>query len=333
MVNLAGTPTVGNPHSKKWAARPAREPGDHDPGPRRRDRRLRRAGRRSSPATRSATTATTATSWSPRQSDSRGDSAADRDVPRTGRTRPIPPRGRRPGVRAAHRTGHGPRPARRSSSCGCCSRPGWAPGSATAGSTSRWSRCATGSAPSSFLAEHDTAQRPVQHLLPARHRRTRSSPRRSPGRCNRPAFLFAPAPVLKVGGRRRSAPELLGLDEPRPAALEDVGLPVRRPRRRRRARRRPGLNLRHPPLPATRTSDTVPGRRPVGRQHRRGRRCPTATPPTRPVGDHAAPAGRRTTRRTSTRAPASAGRSTRSPRSAYAASRARSCRPDRDPVA
>ena len=96
---------------------------------------------------------------------------------------------------------------------------GWAPGSATASSTSRSSRCATGSAPSTFLAEHDNASGPVQHLLPAdadqrrvhRGARPGGAPAGVPGR---------PAPVLKVGAAARWRPSCW-VDEPRPAALEE----------------------------------------------------------------------------------------------------------------
>ncbi len=41
VVNLAGSPTLGNPHSQKWARAPDGEPGDHDPGAGRGDRRER----------------------------------------------------------------------------------------------------------------------------------------------------------------------------------------------------------------------------------------------------------------------------------------------------
>ena len=39
VVNLAGAPTAGNPHSGKWAREAAREPGDDHPGAGARDRR------------------------------------------------------------------------------------------------------------------------------------------------------------------------------------------------------------------------------------------------------------------------------------------------------
>ena len=126
VVNLAGTPTVGNPHSTKWAGGTAREPGDHDPRcsprrspaatveagvPRRQRHRLvrrpRRRGRR------------------PRQSDSRGDALHDRASPGTGRpppTRPSTAGARVCVLRTAPVMDRHQRAAR--SSCGCCSRLG-----------------------------------------------------------------------------------------------------------------------------------------------------------------------------------------------------------------
>ena len=62
VVNLAGSPTAGNPHSKKWAERADDQPGRDDP--RRWPRRSPTSDTdpRSWPATGSASTATTATS-------------------------------------------------------------------------------------------------------------------------------------------------------------------------------------------------------------------------------------------------------------------------------
>ena len=116
---------------------PQGQPGHHDPGARRGDRREHAPSRRSWPATGSGSTATTATSGSPRSTHSRRTRLLA-GVTRAWQaaTQPARHAGARvcilrtsPGLRPAQ-----PAPAAR---CGCCSRPGSAVRSATAASTCR----------------------------------------------------------------------------------------------------------------------------------------------------------------------------------------------------
>ena len=78
VVNLAGAPTAGNPHSKKWARelRESRVTTTRRAGPG--DRRAPTGSRRSWPATASPGTATTAPRSLTEESDSRGDSLLTR---------------------------------------------------------------------------------------------------------------------------------------------------------------------------------------------------------------------------------------------------------------
>ena len=137
VVNLAGSPTLGNPHSEKWA-RELRESrvtttrvlaeaiaavGPPAGVPGRQRHLLLRRPRRPRCSTRAPTAE--ATPCSPR-SRREWQAAAE-------------PGGRRgsPGLRAAHRAGDGPAQRSRSSCCGCSSAPGSAAGWATAVSRCR----------------------------------------------------------------------------------------------------------------------------------------------------------------------------------------------------
>ena len=102
VVNLAGSPTAGNPHSRRWAERAAAQPRHHHSRAGRGDRRDRGRRPSRSPATASPTTATTADEVLTEDSDSRGDALLTR-VTREwqGATDPGA-RGRGPRLRAAH---------------------------------------------------------------------------------------------------------------------------------------------------------------------------------------------------------------------------------------
>lgn len=72
-----------------------------------------------------------------------------------------------------------------------------------------------------FLAEHDTASGPFNICAPRTP--TNAEFTKALARAvRRPALLVAPAPVLRIAGGRM-APELLGSMNLRPAALEDLG--------------------------------------------------------------------------------------------------------------
>ena len=165
VVNLAGTPTAGNPHSAKWA-RELRESRVRTTatlavG----DRGAATGGRRSWPATASATTATTATRSPTEESDSRGD-ALFTSVCRDWQAAAEPAADAGARVCVLRTSPVMDRRSDRSSSCGCCSRPGWAPGSATARqympivSLRDW----TGGV--AHLAEHETASGPFNLVCP-----------------------------------------------------------------------------------------------------------------------------------------------------------------------
>ncbi len=246
VVNLAGTPTAGNPHSKKWAARAAREPGGHDPGAGRGDRRTRRAPRRSSPATASAGTATTATRCSPRpptaaatpcspRSPATWQAAADPAVDAGARvcvlrTAPVMDRRSRTPQAAAAAVPAGPRrPAGR--------RPA-VHGDDLAARLGRRRRPPR--------RARRRASGPFNLCCPRDARPTPSSPPSWPGPCTARRSLAVP----KVGDQPRRRPDgarAAGLAERPPGRPRGRGLRVPRPRRARGAGGRPGLSRPEPP--------------------------------------------------------------------------------------
>ena len=184
VVNLAGAPTLGNPHSKRSVPRQAAsQPGHHHPVA----RRARSPSARTKPAfvaqqRESAGTATTATRWSTEESDSRGQSFMTGVVPglaggdRAGRP------GRRPGLHPAH--GARPRPAGRARckqliplfKLGLGARLGDGTQYFPVISLRDWVGAAV------HLGEHDVGDRAVQPVLPGAadqpgvHRRARPRP-------------------------------------------------------------------------------------------------------------------------------------------------------------
>ena len=201
VVNVAGSPTAGNPHSDEVGAATAREPGRPRPGV------LAEAiaetgggSRRSSRATAVAfygdhgdEVVTEAIRQPRRRPDDRGD-------PRLAGRRRARRGGGRAGLRAAHRTRDGPAPTRRGSAAAAVQARARGPARRRLASTSRWSRSGTGSARVAHLAGDHDARGAVQPLLPGHADQRASSPRRSPRLVRRPAFLAAPAGAAPVAG-------------------------------------------------------------------------------------------------------------------------------------
>ena len=180
VVNLAGTPTVGNPHSSKWARSMRESRVRPPPGAGRGDRAHgEQAGvpRRNGIGYYGDHGDEVITE----ESDSRGDALLTA-CPATGRRPPTRPSRRAPASaccgphRCMDRTS-----AAAQAACGCCSRPGSARGSATAASTSRSSRCATGSAAVIHLAEHDDRGGPFNLCCPEHADQRRVHRRPGPG--------------------------------------------------------------------------------------------------------------------------------------------------------
>ena len=313
VVNLAGAPTAGNPHSQKWA-RELRES---------RVTTTRLLARAIAEAEQPpAFLAGNGISWYgdhgpdvlTEESDSRGDSlltrvtrewqaAADPAVEAGARVCVLPDLpGDGPAQRAAQqlrlvfRLGLGARLGDGEQYMPMVSLRDWVGGVA-------------------YLAEHDTARGPFNLTCPETPTNGEFTQALAAA-VHRPALVVAPRTLLKVAAGQM-APELLGSLNVRPPPSSRPAT-ASRPRRGRRARRRAGLSPhpRHAPLPGDPTEHDGPPRRPVA-----GQPDPDPLPDgdrvREPVGHHehepAGGAGPIASRR----APASASRA-RAARAAYA---------------
>ena len=219
VVNLAGSPTAGNPHSKAWArelresrvtttrvladAIAAAESTPAAPG-RQRHLVLRRPRQHAA---------------SPRGSDSRGDALLT-SVTREWEAAADP--ARRAGARVvvlADLAGAGPRRSPLKQML-LAFRVGLAPGSATAASSSRASRCATGSVLSSYAADNEI-HGPVNLCCPQTPTNAEFTEALADA-VGRKARLFVPSLMLRRAAGAM-APELLGSLNARPDALEAAG--------------------------------------------------------------------------------------------------------------
>ncbi len=261
VVNLAGAPTAGNPHSQKWA-RELRES---------RVTTTRLLARAIAEADRPpAFLAGNGISWYgdhgadvlTEESDSRGDSlltrvtrewqaAADPAVEAGARvcvlrTSPVMDRRSEPlrQLRLLFRLGLGARLGHGEQYMPMVSLRDWVGGVA-------------------HLAEHDTARGPFNLTCPETPTNAEFTQALAAA-LHRPALVVAPRALLKVAAGQM-APELLGSLNVRPAALEQAGYGFRDRDVTRRPRRRAGLSPhpRHPPLPRAPAEHDGPPRRPV----------------------------------------------------------------------
>ena len=237
VVNLAGSPTVGNPHSAKWARelRESRVTTTRDAG--RGDRGDASGSRRSWPATGSATTATGATRCSTEESDSRGDAlltsvtrewqAAAEPAVEAGarvcvlRTAPVMDRRSEPlkQLRLLFRTGLGARLGDGRQYMPIISLRDWV-GAVV------------------HLAEHGSASGPFNLCCPKTPTNAEFTDALA-RQLSRPSFVVAPTALIKVGAGR-DGPRAPELAQRPPRSPRGRGLHVPGPRRRRGAPGRPG---------------------------------------------------------------------------------------------
>ena len=276
VVNLAGTPTIGNPHSKKWA----------------RDLRESRvtttrvlAEAIAGSERRPAFLAGNAIAWYGDHGDAgrhRGDRQRRRQPAHPGHPR----------VAGRHRL----RPSRPAP--GCCvlrtapvmDRRVGAAEAAAAAVQARASAPGSATAPQhmamislrdwvggvAHLAEHDDVSGPVNLCCPETPTNAEFTAALARA-VERPAFLAVPSFAIRLGAGPL-APEALGSLNLRPDGPRGRRLLVPRPHRPRGAAHRAQLTRATRHSPATTRSTTVPGRRAVGRQ-RRSDPGPTAVPP------------------------------------------------------
>ena len=230
VVNLAATPDVGNPHSQQAASHACARAGVTT------TRVLAEAIAEHRPS-KPAFLAGNAVGYYGDHGDELVTEAvrqprrqrADQHVPRLGGGVRPGRRGGCPGVPAAHRTGHGPDAARRSSSCGSpVQGRARARGSATAASTSRSSRCATGSAAVAYPGRARHRGGPFNICCP-QHADERGVHRRA-GPGGAPAGVAVrPGAGAARSARRRDGARAAGVAEHSAGRARGAGLPVHRP--------------------------------------------------------------------------------------------------------